>query len=397
MLANFFNDHDFIQSYRVTFSYRYSPEYEAGLKKRVAVLPDGAPLKLLDLSRTIAQIPFRSLRILLYLFYHFFLIKYFCVLWNTGVIYRSFGGDKIDILHINNGGYPGASSCMSVVFAARLRGITEIVYVVNNIAFSYRFYWRWLDYFFDRIVAQTVTKFVCGSKTASRALATTLRLDNKKIITQPNGIASRKITETKEDVLQRLGLPEKRLLMAIVAILEDRKGHIYLLRAMHILKTSGLLKSMPLLLIEGSGPNAQHLKNFVSDSGLTEDVLFVGHEEHVFNLLNAVDIVMLPSVANEDFPNIVIEAMSLRKVVIASRISGTPEQIEEGSSGLLVDCKDVEGLVNAIRRVCENESLRHLLSSNARQRFKRFFSATVAVNNYRKIYEKLINDQNKSV
>lgn len=389
MLANFFNDVELGNSFRLTFSYRHTPEYEEGFRSRVKTNIQTYPLHMLDFTEALNRLPQNSLKIPCKFVFHL-LLKYLCILWNTLILFFLFGRDKIDILHINNGGYPGAYSCLAAVLAARIRGIPTIIYVVNNIATPYSRISRWMDYLPDRLVVGGVTRFICGSVQASLALRQVLDLNVDQVINLPNGIASRLVTETKAQVFDRLGLSQDRFYLGIVAILEERKGHKYLLEAMQMLKSKELGTKMPMLLIEGTGPLEQHLKEFVQQAGLIDDVKFIGTEEQVFNLMNAVDVIVLPSVANEDFPNVILEAMSLGKPVIASRMCGIPEQIEHEQSGLLVEPRDVDGLSNAITCIVQNETLRTKISRNALDRFYKLFSSHVSVKRYNQLYNQMI-------
>lgn len=392
MLANFFNDDGFAERYKITFVYRHSARYEAGFKERVKKRVDSIPLKLLNVGDYTDGIRSRSAKLFVKAILNVLLVKYWFILWNTIVLYRIFGRERIDILHINNGGYPGAYSCMSAAFAARLRGISRVVYVVNNVAFSYRSYKRWLDYPLDRIVVGTVSVFITGSEYARNRLIYVLRLPLEKIINIHNGISPRAVTEDGVETRRRLGVREGRCLIVMVAVLEERKGHIYLLKAVQQLVSQGYGGRIE-VVIEGSGPLLDGLKTFAAEAEIYENVRFIGSVANVFNLLNAADVVVLPSIANEDFPNVVIEAMSLGKAVVASRISGTPEQISDMENGILVKPANVDALADAIRLVVDDEGLRRRLGKNAAECFDRMFSAKVAVEKYCRLYDNLLNQE----
>jgi glycosyltransferase involved in cell wall biosynthesis len=132
------------------------------------------------------------------------------------------------------------------------------------------------------------------------------------------------------------------------------------------------------------------LENFVKEHGLENDVLFVPHEMEIFNLINASDFIVLPSIKNEDFPNIILESMSLSKPVIASEFSGIPEQIEHMKSGILVKPKDVSGLMNAIKIIVDSNDLRIILGKNAKMRFDTLFTDKIAIKRYDELYQKLL-------
>jgi glycosyltransferase involved in cell wall biosynthesis len=394
MLVNFFHDKTFTNEFQVTFTYRYTPSYESGLQKRVQSGVKPVPVRLLDVSDYANKLSYKPAGFMLKVLSSLLLMRYWAVLWNTFVLYRIFRKEQIDLLHVNNGGYPGAYSCMSAVFAARLRGIRTIAYVVNNVAIPYTSLYRWLDYPFDRLVSRFVSVFITGSDYARKALEQVLSLPPSKMKSIHNGIARRPITETREKVRQRLSITQDRVVVSVVALLEKRKGHRYLVEAMQVLTQTIPAESLPLVLIEGTGSELQCLNEQVRHAGLSEEIRFIGTESDIFNLLNAVDVIVLPSISHEDFPNIVLEAMSLGKTVIASKLSGVPEQIVHGESGLLVDPMDVQGLAEALQRVHNDPQLRLHLGTQAFRRFNELFRSDIAVNNYRRLYLNLITKEN---
>lgn len=391
MLVNFFQDGEFMTRYNVSFFYRNSGPYEAGFRQRVTNGPRAMPLRLLDLSVIFDRISGSSpiVRVVVLVFCHL-LLKHLFIIWNTARLFLVFRKESVDILHVNNGGYPGAYSCAAAVIAARLCGIRRIVYVVNNIAHSHRPAWRWPDIPYDMIVTRAVSIFVTGSSYAKGMLVDALGLDPAKTVNIFNGIEPRGVTETTEETLRRLGVDGGRLLFGVVAVLERRKGHAVLIEAMRILKEEMLVGGLPLVLIEGDGVEREMLEGLVKDGGLDGDVLFVGSEGNVFNFMNAVDVMVLPSIGQEDFPNVILEAMSLGKTVIASTIAGIPEQIDHMRDGILVEPGSAASLAGAMRSVATDGGLRESLATKAREKFARSFSARTSVRNYEALYERLL-------
>jgi L-malate glycosyltransferase len=393
MLVNFFNDDHFMGSYDVSFGYRYSLEYEQGLKRRVVRDIKAYPLALLDSGRLSLfgnKLSFKPFAVIVKIITQF--LKCVFIAYNTVVLNMFFRKLKIDLLHINNGGYPGAYSCMSAVFAAKLAGVKRIVYVVNNVAIPYCSLGRKIDYLFDKLVGKYVSVFVTGSVYAGQELQRVLGLPSEKIKNIKNGILLRPVTENREILLKRLGVPEGRLLIAVVAVLEERKGHRYLLQAVKKLKDQG--GPMPYVLIEGRGALLEHLQRYVRQEQLSDSVRFIGAEKNIADLINAVDLLILPSISNEDFPNIILEAMGFGKPVIASRISGIPEQVENMKSGILVEPKDVEGLSLAVKKFLDNRSLLKSFGGRGKEIFNKKFLASISVGNYMDLYNGLLSGGN---
>ena len=90
-------------------------------------------------------------------------MKYFTIVYCIPLLYKRFNKLNIDILHVNNGGYPAAFTAYSAVIAARLSGVNKIIYVVNNIAQNYTNPLRWLDKIIDIYIKNKVSFFVTGS------------------------------------------------------------------------------------------------------------------------------------------------------------------------------------------------------------------------------------------
>lgn len=392
MLANFFSDEKFLRECDVSFSYRSSPEYEEGFKARIPRPPRSLPLAVVDFHQIsgIANGWPIAIRGLYKALLRLCLVKYWLMLWNALLLYRSLGPEPVDILHINNGGFPGAASCLAAGIAARLRNVETIVHVVNNLPVPYTDLDRWLAWPLDRLAVRSASRFVTGSEHARRVLLDVLGVDAAAASAMPNGIAERSVTETPAEVRLRIGAPEGRPLIAVVAVLEPRKGHAVLFEALARLKKEGL-SPMPVTALGGDGHLRPELERLRHDLGLDDDVLFLGWEARHFNLFAAADIVALPSTGYEDFPNVTIEAMGLGKAVVATDVGGVKEQFEAGKSGLLVRPGDVEGLAKALGRVCRDTALRDCLGRAAAARFQERFTARAAVERYLTLYRSLLS------
>ncbi|MDD2806171.1 MAG: glycosyltransferase [Elusimicrobiales bacterium] len=316
-------------------------------------------------------------------------LKYFFALLALPVLFFKFRRFRPDIVHINDGGYPGAYSCLTAVFAARLAGARAVVFVVNNIAVPYDRLSRRLERPLDRAVAVRVSVFVTGSAYAGEKLAATLQLPPGKARSMPNGVAPRALKDAPAAVRERLGVPAGAVVIGNVALLDPRKGHRYLVEALAAARAR--LPGVKLaLLIEGLGPERAALEELAAGLGVGGEVKFLGRQENIFDLMNAFDIFALSSTGMEDFPNVVLEAMSLGKPVIGTRVAGVPEQIEDGSTGLLVPPGDAEALGAAIADLAANPGRREALGLAGKARFEAEFTCGRAAERYRELYRGLL-------
>ena len=393
MLAVLFNSDELRASYKISFSFTFSAKYFEGYRSRVDADVPLYPLNFIDLSATSKWLVWFPQRVRL------FLTKLTKVVMNGPLmvyqIYKLvclFKKIKPEILHINNGGYPGSLSARAAAIAGGIAGVPKIVMVVNNMAVSYKKnFLRLPDYPVDRIIANSVDLFITGSGAAAKRLQSVLMLPDYKIKSLHNCAANRRGDEPLDHTLSRLGLSGfDGVIFGVVALLIPRKGHQVLFDAILNIKEIIRKESKGFkVLIEGDGPLLEELRAFVISHGLREYVKFVGNERNIVNFMSILDVLVLPSIADEDFPNIILEAMAHGKPVIASAIAGIPEQVVDGGTGLLVQASNVQQLENAILRLNRNEPLRLKMGKAAALRSQDFFSADLVVENYIRLYNNL--------
>jgi len=390
MLANFFNSAEFRKDFQLNFSYRRTALYDEGLARRVHgpvqkhafAFPSLSELDALPAAwpRLLKRIFMATLR---------WSLSYPLLAYETFALYRLCRQVHPDVLHINNGGYPGALSTRAAALAGWLARVPVVIMVVNNMAVGYRRFSRWLEYPVDRLVARAVDIFVTGSQAASVRLGEVMSLPVQKRIAIHNGIELRARSENAAETRQRLGLGrDAGLVLGVVALLIPRKGHRVLLEALVQLATANQLPPGRLtVLIEGSGPLYEDLMDYVRMKGLTNYVRFVGDEANVVNFVAALDMLILPSIQDEDFPNVILEAMALAKPVIATRLAGIPEQVVDGETGLLVEPANTSELAAAILKLCLDADVRARMGEAAAVRFSACFTHTVSLQNYSNLYK----------
>ena len=384
MLAVLFTHSEFREMFDVTFSYGYSARYEKGFRSRVRA---DFPIHPLRTSLGLGRYAPESSR-----WPRAALVKldgYLSFPFSVGAIYRLLRRVRPDILHINNGGYPGAYSCSAAVFAARLAGIRRIVYVVNNVAVPRRSFHRRMDFWMDGFVSRKVNTFVTASAYAGQRLREVLGLREERALTLPNTILSRFPDESPSETRARLHIGADEVVIGCVAVQEERKGQRFLIEAFDALRKE-LQGRVPLrLVLEGTGSMRSHLERLVRDRGLVNEVIFC-EERNVYNLYQCLDLLVLPSIGFEDFPNVILEVMSLGKPVIGTRVAGIPEQIRDGYNGYVVEPKDTDGLCRAMRALVTDPNLRETMGRRSRELFEANFQPNVIVGRYIELYRSLM-------
>jgi N-acetyl-alpha-D-glucosaminyl L-malate synthase BshA len=143
------------------------------------------------------------------------------------------------------------------------------------------------------------------------------------------------------------------------------------------------------LLLIGDGPELEAVERQVAEKGLESDVMFLGDQEFIANVLPAGDVFLLPS-EHESFGLAALEAMSCGIPVVASNIGGLHEVIDDGETGFLFDPHDVEGMSETILGLLRDENRRREIGAKARARAEKDFGKDKIVNQYVALYEELL-------
>jgi glycosyltransferase involved in cell wall biosynthesis len=239
-----------------------------------------------------------------------------------------------------------------------------------------------LNSLFDRLVSRFVTKAVVF---VSQDIQRHARLRSSRIHRRIiyNGIAPAPIS-FPNGYSPRSSPGEFHI--GIVGRIDKVKGHAHLLRALARLKHLPGLR----LHVFGAGPLESECRRECRQAGLTDQVCFHGFQESIHEHIARLDLLVMPSV-HEGLPYTLLEAMYLKVPVIASRVGGLAEVIEDDHSGVLVDARDEPALATAIERLYWSPELRSRLAQEAFRRVSRQFLAAGMVRQYVQLYAHLLS------
>ncbi|MCZ7573794.1 MAG: glycosyltransferase [Ardenticatenaceae bacterium] len=165
-----------------------------------------------------------------------------------------------------------------------------------------------------------------------------------------------------------------------IGTMYEVKGHTYLIEACRLLKERGVNFVCRLV---GDGPDRPRLVEQVAQAGLAAQMHFDGTRtrRQVAELLQQADVLSVPSIPTtsgrrEGIPVVLMEAMASGVPVVASGISGIPELVDDGQSGLLVPPRDAVALADALKRLHDDLGLRRRLGQGGRDTVTRKFDLT---------------------
>jgi glycosyltransferase involved in cell wall biosynthesis len=183
------------------------------------------------------------------------------------------------------------------------------------------------------------------------------------------------------------GITEANLVCGMIAILGTEKDHSTLIKAMP--KIIPQYPNTSLLLI-GDGPKRAELQDLVHKLGIADKVIFTGNRRDIPQLLATLDVVVLSSFY-EGTSITLLEAMAAAKPVVASRVGGNPEVVEDGVTGFLVPPADPDALAFRLSQLLGDEDLRQKMGQAGRQRVEEQFSLSQMVANYERLYNQVLN------
>ncbi|MEM7115912.1 MAG: glycosyltransferase family 4 protein [Chloroflexota bacterium] len=169
----------------------------------------------------------------------------------------------------------------------------------------------------------------------------------------------------------RPDLPLKGPVIGSIGLFRYKKGLLYLFKALAQLKDDYEFT----VLLAGDYFNAKEQKiheTYLAELGLADRTVLSGRFPHqdVYDYLQFFDILVYPSLFAEGCPLSMMEAMAMKRAIVAHRAGAIPEVITDQQNGLLLDQGDTASMVSAIRRLLEDAPLRKKLGEEAYKRIQ---------------------------
>lgn len=191
-------------------------------------------------------------------------------------------------------------------------------------------------------------------------------------------------TQDRKEMRTTLGIPEDSVAVGIVGRIAPEKGHAVLLDALQKVHARYPL----FLVIVGDGPDEELIRSRAAEMGLADKVLFTGFRDDVNNVLNALDVVTVPSTWNEPCSAVVQQGMAVSKPIIGTRAGGTPEMVLDNETGFLVPPSDPDALADALARLAGDAFLRKRLGAAGKERVEELFSLRVMTDKIEALYQR---------
>jgi teichuronic acid biosynthesis glycosyltransferase TuaC len=252
------------------------------------------------------------------------------------------------------------------------------------------YYNRFLTHTTKKVIKET-DQIVAVSKGIKKE-AEKLALPKRKIKVVHNGIYVHDFvfnSRARDKVRKKLQINSKSKVLLFVGGLEINKGVYELIES--FISLTSQYHNLHLIMV-GIGSERHSLEKIRRGNKLSDKLHLMGQISHdaIPDFYSSSDIFVLPTY-NEGFPTVIKEAMAAGLPVIASRVGGIPEVVEEGKTGYLINSKDVTSLTKAIIRCIEDENLCHKMGKYAREIVEQKFSWETNAKEHVKLYEDLLS------
>ena len=230
---------------------------------------------------------------------------------------------------------------------------------------------------------------VCVSNAIAEDLVKSRGLPKERIIVIHNAVDLDRVKAAKnsQEIGREFACDNPGRLIGTVGRMTSEKGHMYLIQALAL-----LAEKFPALkcVIVGDGPLRPELETKCRELGLERVCIFTGVRTDVPNLLSIMDVFVLPSLS-EGFGIALLEAMAMGKPVVATRIGGIPEVVEDGVTGLLVQPGDPKTLANGILEMLSDKERSLEMGRRGREVVSKHFTLESMVAEMEKVYLALLN------
>jgi len=296
---------------------------------------------------------------------------------------RLLAREKFDLVHTHNSkaGFLGR-------LAARWNHVPSIIHTVHGFAFHEEENWffRHLFIVLERMAARWCDQMIAISQPMLEWAQREKIAPPEKLVKIYSGIEVERFRNQppSPELKSRFGIQPEETVIGVVSKLWEGKGHEVLIDAVARLLDSGCRVK---LLMVGEGYLEEKLREKVKHLGIEKNVVFTGFWSDVPEITAILDISALPSFY-EGMGRVVLEAMAAGKPVVASRVGGIPEFVEDGVTGYLISPGDVEALVQRLKTLISDSDLRQEMGQRGAERMRHEHSAETMVNRIHQVYQR---------
>ena len=292
-------------------------------------------------------------------------------LYSIILLFKIFRKEKFDVIHVHT---PIASIVgrIAAIFVKK----NLVVYTAHGFYFheNMPFYKKYFFIKIEKLLGYFTNLLFCQSSEDTKEAIDRNIMSINRVFTIGNGVDINKFNiklfeNNNLENRKSLGIPEKAIVVGVVARLVEEKGLNELLLAS--INLSEKYSNFYLLLIGGNliDEHGRGIDKNLSNARkiMNSKIIELGFRSDTNMLMSIMDIFCLPSY-REGMPRTIIEAMMMQKPVIATNIRGSREEVTDGVTGFLVPPKNVYALEKALEKLILDDKLRNKMGIDGRKK-----------------------------
>ena len=325
----------------------------------VVMIPD-VSIEVIPSLRRLNHLPFAQLNTLLWL-------------------YRRIGEHPVDLIH--------AFFFWPIIYGRILKLMGKTKTLIENRE-DMGFSWGKHEYAWLKATRTIPDRVICVSEAVREVVLEREKLDERRVVVIRNGINRPKQSNSDNSVRRELGWSEEHLVVGMVANYNRPvKGATYLLDAIPSIVSQ--VPSARFLLVGGGDGEESSLEEKTKALGIEQFVAIAGFQEDIHKYYRAMDLSVLTSLS-EGLSITLLESMSYSIPVVATRVGGNLEVVDEGKTGYLVPLKDPCALANRVVWLLQNPELRLKMGEEGRRRVESQFRMQDVADRYMELYSSVI-------
>lgn len=260
---------------------------------------------------------------------------------------------RIEVLHVH-GAIAGTIGRLAAIWC---RSVARIIYSphggvlhkLNKAGIG------WVFRFIEKRMIYSSLRFIAVSNEERQRIIKCLNVDPEKIFLIPNGISLVRSVYDKQELRRGFSFGENEFIVLYPALFLEAKGHFSFFSTLLSMPGCGLRSNIKIVLA-GDGPLRKVVEEMVSASVYKGQILFAGFVKNVEEYFAASDLVILPS-QQEAFGYVLLEALLHNKPVLATRVGGIPDIIEDRINGFLYSPDELDKLIGDINKISTDRNV----------------------------------------
>ena len=282
---------------------------------------------------------------------------------------------KVSLIHINT----NIMSGIPAIIASKIARIPCVCHIreTRRLIKRERFFAKWVD------------KLIILNKDAYNLYRGDVPESKLQIVYDGIDVNSYRVDEFKGlRVRKEFNLDSQPLVGVVGRIVEGKGQKEFVLAAKVVIRVKPEVKFMIVGDAKGGKDGYyKEVEEIVKRENLERNIIFTGWRSDINNIVSSLDIFVFTSISPEGLPNTILEAMALKKPVIATDVSGPRDIVIDGETGFLVPPGDIKAMAEKIIYLLDNPDVAKKMGEAGRKRAEKYFDIKNTIAKIEKIYE----------